>query len=294
MYHCICKNSYIYEKDLIDHIEKECENPNYYNHSPLKKKYVSAPERWSSFKSRLSNPDIDIKGAHGTYLTDIFNQIYRMSDIIKILASKYPWDLFVDIVWFDISFHTFQIKDNVVYFLGKVECENAKGMIWFGDSYTLNEDDRVIKCYWYKDSDLKSTFSNFRVLVKEMLNFYLKFACLVLKKEKIKIRDSYHKQEKTIEDCLEKHKLNHLVSNLKNLNCYTTFYNTFYAKINNIKPIIFTNVNNVFIDEPINTISDENQSIMCLSDYDLRGYYKHLMMHVLTELEQALFLSKII
>jgi hypothetical protein len=235
---------------------------NNYDQPPLLEKGPSVPNKNSRFLS-LSNTNI--KGNLTSYLSDVKFQTAMLGDAIQIIAYLYPWNEFVDTLWFDSASSIFYIKDNVFHVLTKTQCQDENGKTWFGNAFDLKKGERVTKCVWTKDPELKITFGHIRECLKDLVNLYLAMG--------------------KVENC-------HLAENIKNLSCYQTFYETFSRKIKQTDP--FTNIEYVF-DEPQSGGYELQVDVMCLCDPPTikKGSFYRLMARILPPQEQIILKAKL-
>lgn len=262
---------------------------------------VSVPSRPYLFHRSISKyTDEQLMGSHSLYINDIHHKIFRLSDAFQFMNVKYDLVTLLNILWLETSTPCFQIKDNIIYVLGKVQCQNNTNQKWFGDTFILTEDEKIIKCIWYKDPQLKQFHSCLNILLKDLLNLYLTIGNWVLKQKKIKFKNTmrdFVTRDKIILDVMKEYKYSNLVDNIQKLNSYESFYPIFKNLLEqreNHGSILHSNIQHVFKDELLHSsLLDEEFSLMNINDSDLvGGNYRHLMDYILPESEKKIFRSK--
>lgn len=294
---------------------------------------VNVPQKKHMFQKTLNkHTDAQLIGSHNLYTNDIFHKIYRLSDPFQFISTKYNFQDASTILWLDCNkMPCFHIKDNTIYVLGKVQCQNDKEQKWFGDTFVLNENEKIIKCVWYKDPELKQFFMNLNPLLKDILNLYLNLGNWALKQKKIKLkptkqteklpcrprsgrqsppserptesgsqlramRGSSQCHDNIISGIIREYNYENLVENIKILSSYDTFYSIFKNLLEkNLKDsILHSNIQHIFKDNLLSSsLVNEEFSLMNMNDPELKdGNYYHLMYYILPESEKNIFLSK--
>ena len=186
---------------------------------------INVPQKPSMFQKALNkHVDGQIMGSHGHYLNDVFHKIYRLSDAFQFMSVKYDFETLLDVVWFDTTVPCFHVKDNEIYVLGKVQCQNENNQKWYGDTFILKDGEKIVKCMWYKDADLKRFFVTLKVLLKDLLNLYLNLGNWALKHKKIKVsKQDLTNVGRLISETMREYNFENLVDNIKKLNSYETF-----------------------------------------------------------------------
>jgi hypothetical protein len=184
-----------------------------------------------------------------------------------------------------------------IYILGKIQCQNDDQQKWFGDTFILKESgEKIVKCVWYKDPQLKHFFSSLTPLIKDLLNLYLKLGNWALKQKKIRFKqttDEFQPKDRILADLMVEYNLLNLVENLQKLSSYETFYPIFKNLLDQkLKGSnLHSNIEHVFKDEI--QPSDETTSLMTMSDPELTtGNYHYLMDYILPQSEKTIFRSK--
>lgn len=258
---------------------------------------ISIPQRTYLFSKTLNkHTDDQIIGSHNLYLNDIYNKILRLDESFQFLSVKYDFEDLMNVVWFKDN-SCFHIKDNMIFVLGKVQCQNNDGQKWFGDTFNLKGDEKVVKCIWYKDPDLKQFFSCLKPLLKDVLNLYLDLGSWVLKQKKIKFKEETNLAKyKIISDIMTEYNFLKLVDNIKCLDSYDTFYSTFKKLIEQKKDNLnlYSNIQHVFKEELLpSTIINEEYSLMIMNNPGfVGGNYYYLMDYILPDSEKSIFRSK--
>lgn len=274
---------------------------NLYKH-PLKLTYgIMVPQRpHLFFKTLYKYTDDQIMESCTLYLNDMYNKILRLSDTFQFLSVKYNTSELLNILWINTPYSGIYLKDEELYILGRIQCQNNEGQKWFGDTFILKEGEKIVKCLWTKDPQLKLFFNYLKILLKDVLNLYLVLGNWSLKQKKIKFKakDDHLYKNNIIQNVMEEFKLTTLIKNIQNLNCYETFYSTIQNLIKKKwsiePPILHTNIQQVFKDNqtiPLN----ENQymSLMDMKDPELIGEnYNSLLYYVLPEYDKKIFASK--
>jgi hypothetical protein len=289
-----------------------------YIHPSVRKSGIAVPQKPSAFQKTLNkHVDTQIMGNHGHYLNDVFHKIYRLSDAFQFMSVKYTFETLLDVVWFETTVPCFHIKDDNIYVLGKVQCKNNNNQKWFGDTFILTDDDKIVKCVWYKDFDLKRFFVALKPLLKDILNLYLVLVNWVLKHKKIKLKlpkqdlKSFDANDlsRLITETIHEYKYDNLVDNIQKLNSYETFYPIFKSLIERKTKdvMLYSNMKHVFKDEllpcswgeslawprgPKISIINEEFSLMNMNDSELTGNYYYLMYYILPDSEKNIFISK--
>jgi hypothetical protein len=261
---------------------------------------ISTPQKpylFFKFLEKHAADDTKILGSHNLYLNDIHHKIFRLDDSFQLLCIKYNFNNLINLLWLDSSMSCFQIHENNIYVLGQVQCEDESKRRWFGDTFILKNNEKIIKCIWYKDSLLKQFFSLLNPLLKDSLNLYLILCHWILKKKKITLKfnkDEAFKSYETISNIIEEYNLQNLVENIKKLNCYSTFFHSFNSLLYKREKIAFhSNINHVFKDELLpSQLVNEEYSLMTMSDHELNRNYFYLMDYILPETEKKIFRSK--
>ncbi|AHL67576.1 hypothetical protein DH26_gp083 [Chloriridovirus anopheles1] len=123
---------------------------NNYQHPTQIDHGLTCPQKLSLYQKIGTKEDNVILGGNNLYLNNIFFKILHISDSFQILASKYPWNTFVDILWFNsppfsiFSRERSEDKENI-YVLGKVQSEDKLGQKWYSDTFDLKEGENVHK-----------------------------------------------------------------------------------------------------------------------------------------------------
>ena len=249
-----------------------------------------------------------IMGNYNLYLNDVCNKIVRLSDVFQFMSVKNTFSDLLTLLFVDGS-SPITIKDNVVYTLGKVQCQNSDGRKWFGDTFILEEGETVVKCVWYRDSQLKQFFKCLTPLLRDILNLYLKLGNYALKQKKIKFKkdkvdgnqnrvdkNTRVATSKIITDCLTEYNYLNLVDNIKKLYSYDLFYPIFQNLLDTkIKGLsLHSNVQHIFKDELLPSfICEDDVSLMSMNDPELvGGNYYYLMDYILPQSEKIIFRSK--
>jgi hypothetical protein len=269
-----------------------------YTHPNIIECGVNVPQKPSMFQKVLNkHVDKQIMGGHGCYLNDVFHKMYRLSDAFQFMSVRYDFETFLNVVWFDSStVPCFHIKDNDIYVLGKVQCQNENNQKWFGDTFILKDGEKIVKCVWYKDADLKRFFINLKVLLKDLLNLYLNLGNWALKHKKIKLskqdlRSSSVKVNASIYETMCENNFGNLVDNIKKLNSYETFYPIFKNLVKD-DMMLHSNIEHVFKEELLDCSWGEEFSLMNMNDLELTGNYYCLMYYILPDSEKNIFISK--
>lgn len=259
---------------------------------------INIPQKQHMFEKIIKkSTDANILGSHNLYLNDIYNKIFRLNDTFQLLSLKYNFIQVFQIIFFD-SMSCFYLKDNDIYVLGKIQCQNNDCKKWFGDTFVLkNEEEKIVKCIWYKDPYLKQFFSLLNPLLKDLLNLYLNLGNWSLKKKKIKLRNNDNISS-NISSVMEEFNLTNLIETIKILSTYDTFYSLLKENIlkkDKINSNLFTNILNVFKDEILpSTFINEELSLMTMNEPDfVGGNFYHLMYYILPESEKLIFKSKV-
>lgn len=261
---------------------------------------ISIPQRTYLFnKTLIKHTDDQIIGSHNLYLNDIYNKILRLDEPFQFLSVKYNFENLMDTVWFKNN-SCFHMKDDKIYVLGKVQCQNSDNQKWFGDTFNLKEDEKIVKCIWYKDPELKQFFSCLKPLLKDILNLYLDLGNWILRQKKIKFKgtNDFNEKHKIIIDLMEEYNFLNLVENIKKLDSYETFYPIFKKileqKKTNGELNLYSNLQHVFKDELLpSSIVNEEYSLMIMNDLRfVGGNYYYLMDYILPESEKVIFRSK--
>jgi hypothetical protein len=274
---------------------------NNYKHPSKMDIGLNLPKRIHYFTKTLEkHTDSQILGSHNLYLNDIHNKISRLSEPFQFLSVKYSFKDLMNLVWFDTTTTCFQFKDDIPYILGKVQCQNSEGKKWFGDTFILKENEKIIKCIWYKDPELKQFFTCLKFLVKDILNLYLNLGDKGLKQKKINLKsvDVSSLRHKVISNLLIEKNLSNLVENIQKLESYDTFYPIFKNLLDQKKKdglILHSNIEHIFKDELLPSfLTEEECSLMTMNDPEfVGGNYFYLMDHILSENEKLIFRSKI-
>lgn len=264
---------------------------------------ISVPLKPYLFIKTLNkNNDSQIMGCHGLYLNDVSSQIFRLSDTFQFLSVKYDLVTLMNILWLEVPSKCFYLKDTKIFILGKVQAQNNEDKKWFGDTFILKDDEKIIKCVWYQDSHLKSFFSNLNPLLKDILNLYLTLGSWALKQKKIRFKNTTNVPcvpgyyNKIISEIMEEYNLATLVSNIQKLSSYETFYQIFNSELNKKKngSLLPSNIQHVFKDEILpSPLINENFSLMTMNDPErIGGNYFYLMDYILPEEEKLIFRSK--
>jgi hypothetical protein len=271
-----------------------------YSHPTELEHGVEVPQRPYLF-SRALNKYIDrqIMGSHNLYLNDIQHKILRLSDTFQFMGVKYGFEKFLNILWLETSMPCFHLKDQQdIYILGKIQCQNDDQQKWFGDTFILKESgEKIVKCVWYKDPQLKHFFSSLTPLIKDLLNLYLKLGNWALKQKKIRFKqttDEFQPKDRILTDLMVEYNLLNLVENLQKLSSYETFYPIFKNLLDQkLKGSnLHSNIEHVFFKDEIRP-SDETTSLMTMSDPELTtGNYYYLMDYILPQSEKTIFRSK--
>jgi hypothetical protein len=226
-------------------------------------------------------------GSHNNYLNSVDFKIIRLTEAFQFQSVKYGFEDLLKFAWFNSGDHgCFQLKDDIVYILGKIQCQNNEGQKWFGDTFNLKKNEKIVKCVWYQDPQLKQFFALSKSLLKDLLNLYLNLGNWALKQKKIKFTSSsdLNSKYKTIVDVMVEYNFLNLVENIKKLDSYETFHSTFKNLLNKNKGIIFDNIQHIFKDKdlPSPWISEEF-SLMTLNNPEyVDGNYYYLMAQTLT------------
>jgi hypothetical protein len=245
-------------------------------------------------------PDSKIIGSHGHYINDIYNSIIRLSEPFQFLCLKYNFAMVVDLLWLKVPTTQFYIKNDDIYVLGKVQCENEDKNKWYGDTFLLNENEKIVKCVWYKDPQLQQFFSNLYPILTDVLNLYLTLGYRSLKKDKIKLKTDLKtdtSSDQIIQDLMDKYNLTNVVNSIKILNSYETFYNIFktnlYKKFE-MDVLLHTNIDHVFKDEllPSNFFLEEFSLMNNRKPEYIGGNYDYLLHYILPDSEKKIFISK--
>jgi hypothetical protein len=237
-----------------------------------------------------------IMGNYNLYLNDACNKILRLSDVFQFMSVKNTFSDLLALLFVDGS-SPITIKDNVVYTLGKVQCQNSDGRKWFGDIFILEEGETVVKCVWYRDSQLKQFFKCLTPLLRYILNLYLKLGNYALKQKKIKFKkEQVDGNTKIITDCLTEYNYLNLVDNIKKLYSYDLFYPIFQDLLDKkIKGLsLHSNVQHIFKEDGLlPSYVCEDVSLMSMNDPELvGGNYYYLMDYILPQSEKIIFRSK--
>jgi hypothetical protein len=277
---------------------------------------VSVPQRaYLFYKTLVKLSDNQIMGSHNDYLNSVDFKIIRLTEAFQFQSVKYGFEDLLKSVWFSSGSHRcFQLKDDTVYILGKIQCQNNEGQKWFGDTFNLKKNEKIVKCVWYRDPQLKQFFALSKSLLKDLLNLYLNLGNWALKQKKIKFTSTssdLNSKYKTIVDVMVEYNFLNLVENIKKLDSYETFHSTFKNLLNKdggdnhvlsgrgrrwgFSPIVIhDNVQHIFKDEdlPSPWVSEEF-SLMTLNNPEyVGGNYYYLMDYILPESEKAIFRSK--
>jgi hypothetical protein len=272
---------------------------NKYVHPKKFKDGVNIPQKFGLFRKALNKySDEQFLGSHNLYLNDTFHKIFRISEGFQFLAVKCTFEeLFVKL-W--CNSNMFYFKDETLYVLGKVQCENEEGQKWFGDTFVLKENEKIVKCVWFKDPDVKRFFLSLSPLLKDILNLYLNLANWALKQKKIKFKGNLTQEKRSeitnkINETMVEYSLTILVDNIQKFYNYGTFCTTFHKiVVPQIQGLhLPSNVQHIFKDDLLPQLLPEEFSLMSLNDPDLAGgNFDHLMEYILPECEKEIFRSK--
>lgn len=267
-----------------------------YNHPKQLNCGITIPLKLNIFDKLKLYTDEQILGSHNHYLNDIFNKISRLEEPFKFLSLKYNFEKFMNIIWLNTSMSCLYFKDNSLYTLGKIQCQNSENKSWFGDTFNLKEDEKIIKCIWYKDPQMKYFYSYLKPLLKGLLNLYLDFCGKILKQKKIKLKATLDLKEKykIISQIIDEFNLINLVQNIQILDCYKTFFLIFKNLLKNNGFILHTNIEHVFKDKclPYPLIFEE-YSLMVMNDQKFTDEnYKYLLDYILPDSEKNIFRTK--
>lgn len=273
---------------------------NNYNHPKKLDDGASIPQKTYLFQKVLNKcNDEQILGSHNHYLNDVFSKIARLDESFRLLSVKYGFEDLLKIVWLQTDMSCFQLKDGNIYVLGKVQCQNNDGQKWFGDTFNLKNDEKIIKCIWYKDPQLKQFYSCLKPLLKDILNLYFELGGWVLKQKKIKFKEStdLESKYKIINDLMVEYNFTNLINNVKKLDSYDIFFQTFepmLIKMVNKNHMLYSNIVHVFKDELLPSIMiDEEYSLMTMNNPKfMNGNYYYLMDYILSDAEKIIFRSK--
>lgn len=250
------------------------------------------------YKTLTKHTDDQILGSHHHYLNDIYNKISRLDEPFQFLSVKYGFEDLINNVFFNNGPHVpcFTIKEGIVHVLGKVQCENKEGQKWFGDTFNLKDDEKIVKCVWYADPELKQFYACLKPLLKDLLNCYLNLVGWALKQKKIKFKETtdLESKYKIISDIVVEYKFINLIDNIKKLDSYETFYSTFKKYLKNNDSKLHSNISHVFKDDLLpSSIVNEEYSLMIMSDPKfIGGNYHYLIDYILPESEKNIFRSK--
>jgi hypothetical protein len=251
---------------------------------------------FNKYITKYSNEQV--MGNYNLYLNDVCNKILRLSDVFQFMSVKNNLVDLLTLLFIDGNTSPITIKDNIVYILGKVQCQNSDGQKWFGDTFILGEDEKVVKCVWYKDSQMKQFFKCLTPLLRDILNLYLKLGNYVLKQKKIKFKSiskDFDTTSKIITECITEYNYSNLVDNIKILYSYDSFYSVFENLLNQkIKGLnLHSNIQHSFKDEKLPSYVCEEFSLMTINDTELvGGNYYYLMDYILPPSEKIIFRSK--
>lgn len=269
---------------------------NNYQHPTNLESGLVCPQKFSLYQKTYQHSDDLILGSNNLYLNDIFFKILRISDASQLLACKYDWSVFIDTMFFDSPFSVFNLKEDSIFVLGKIQCENQNGDKWYSDTFELKKDEKLVKLFWYRDSDLRQTFTNFGILVKDLLNLYLELGNQLLKKEKISFKKI--KEEDTterIKNVFCKYNLSLLVQNIQKMGDYDIFRETFMNKIKQQQQQVstpFDNLKYTFKEEVLPAKLNEAYSLMNMSNIELKNNFHYLMYYILPDNEKQMFVHK--
>lgn len=256
---------------------------------------VEVPQKPYLFNKYLNKyVDKQIMGGHNLYLNDVQHKILRLSDTFQLLGAKYGFEDFFNILWLETTTPCFHLKDGEIFILGRIQCQNDKQQKWFGDTFILKENEKIIKCEWFKDPQLKYFFSSLTPLIKDLLNLYLKMGNWALKQKKIRFNQTTvcGSKDSTIAEVLAEFNLFNLVENIQRLSSHATFHLTLKKKIERKLQgfNLHSNIEHFFEDESLP--SNEEISLMTMSDHELTGNFFHLMDYILPQSEKNIFRSK--
>jgi len=239
-----------------------------------------------------------ILGSHNLYLNDIHHKIFRLGDAFQLLCINYSFNELINLLWLNSSsMSCFYTHESNIYVLGQVQCKDENNRKWFGDTFILKNNEKIIKCVWYKDPLLKQFFSLLIPLLKDVLNLYLTLCNWILKKKKISLKfgkEEAFRSYETITNIIKENNLQNLVENIKKFNCYNTFFNSITSLLSKRESIVlYSNINHTFKDELLpSQLKNEEYSLMTLSDHELTRNYFYLMDYILPESEKKIFRSK--
>jgi len=260
---------------------------------------INVPPKMHLFQKTLSKyDDKQHIGSHDRYINDVYHKICRLSDTFQFMAVKYSFNDLMNVLWLETTTPCFHIKDDIIYILGKVQCQDEQDQKWFGDTFILEENEQIVKCVWYKDPRLKHFFAALAVLLKDVLNLYLDLGNWALNHKKIKltpIKTTISEATSTLSSIMTEYNFNNLVDNIKILNSYETFYPIFKNLVEKkLKgSMLHTNIRHVFKDEDKDRLASPNEeSLMNMSDRELTGSRYYLMHYILPKSEKKIFLSK--
>lgn len=241
-------------------------------------------------KLSIDNAD-SIIGSHNLYLNDMHHKILRLNDSFQHLGAKCNFEELCKILWLNSPTSCFQLYENRVYILDKVQCQNQNGQKWYGDTFTLTPGETIVKCVWHADPYLKQFYKKLSVLIKDLLNLYLVLGNWCLKKKKIKIV-SLDECDAVLSDVMEEFHNTNLVTNLKLFSLYESFFPRFkQLLVKWLRPNKYSNIEYIYKDEAIPFFEDI--SLMELVDPSLTGgNYYYLMYYILPDYEKPIFLSK--
>lgn len=268
---------------------------------PKKLEYgIGIPRAYLFYKTLIKYTDDQIMGSHNYYLNDVNNKISRLEESFQFMSVKYSFKDLLNVIWFKTSMSCFQVKDNIVYVLGKIQCQNEEGKKWFGDTFNLKENEKIIKCIWYKDPQLKQFYTCLKPLLKDILNLYLTLGNWALKQKKIKFKENLSTKVDTssnykiIYNIINEYNFINLVDNIKKLDSYETFYSTFKNLLSENSSILHSNIEHVFKDTILpSPLVIDIYSLMIMNNLRFNdNNSRYLIDYILPDSEKLIFRSK--
>jgi len=270
---------------------------NNYSHPNNLTSGIEKPKKIHYFSKFLEKHTIDqIIGCHNLYINDLRHKIFRVSDTFQFLSMKYNFEELFNILWIQTTTPCIYLKDENIYILGKIQCQNSNDQKWFGDTFLLKHNEKINKCIWYQDNQLIQFYSSFKYILRDLLNLYLSLGGWALKQKKIKLKanNDLSINIQKISDIVEEYNFKILINTIQKLNSYETFkvLITNLLQTQGIK--LHSNIEHIFKDNAsLSPIIDEDLSLMNMNDPELvGGNYYFLMYYILPESERKIFISK--
>lgn len=272
----------------VDEINISVTRKKIYTHPISINMGITAPLKLNALQKTLAKPDI--LGSHGTYINDVFSTILNTSEPIACLSSKEPFARVVE-MWLEGPCPSVWVHENQVYAIAAVQCQSDEGHKWSTDTSRLSPTDSVARLTFMRDPELARLFSNFSLVVKDMLNLYIGLAKQVFRKEKIKKAEAAQ-----LDAVFAKYPaVNLLAANIKcasEQNRFAAVMSDALQRRGQVER--FHNLRYVFSQEllPLKLFHSDAYSLMSLHDHELSDHVKTALMYVLPESERVIFSHK--